>query len=137
MSFINKTTAFGTQSLFSEGGQLIGSSTPSPFNLGTNFYEANGAFGGRDVDNAFGTSHFDHNGSFKGFSNEDGFGNTHFHGVNGSHSFAQENVMGTSVFQDGSLVKSIIGDSEDSMELAQNFMSGAFVFGDDLVDVIS
>ncbi|CAM2771869.1 hypothetical protein [Vibrio rarus] len=137
MSFINKTTTFGTQSLFSQEGQLIGSSTPTPFNLGTNYFEANGSFGGRDVDSAFGTSHFDQDGSFKGFSNEDAFGNTHFHGVDGGHSFAQENVMGASVFENGTLVKSIIGDSEDSMELAQNFMSGALSLSDDLVDFIS
>jgi len=45
-------------------------------------------------------------------------------------------VMGTSVFENGNLVKSIIGDSDDSMELAQNFMSGAMNFGDDLVDFV-
>ncbi|MFA0117074.1 hypothetical protein AB4525_15745 [Vibrio breoganii] len=137
MSLINKTTAFGTQSLFRDDGQLIGSSIPSPFNLGTNFFEANGSFGGRDVESAFGTSHYDQDGSFKGFSNEDAFGSTHFHGVDGNHSFAQENAMGTSVFENGALVKSIVGDSDDSMALAQNFMSGALGFDEDLVDIIS
>ncbi|WP_283710829.1 hypothetical protein [Pseudoalteromonas prydzensis] len=136
MSFINKTTAFGTESLFSENGHLIGSSTPSPFNLGTNFFEPNGSFGSRDVQSAFGTSHFDKNGDFKGFSNEDAFGNVHFRDVDGNHSFAQENIMGASIFENGTLVKRIVGDSEDSLELAQNFMSRSLDLGDDLVDFL-
>ncbi|MDA0149311.1 hypothetical protein [Vibrio sp. LaRot3] len=137
MSFIQKTTMFDTQSLFSANGQIIGSSIQSPFNLGTHYYQPGSPSPTHhEVENAFGTNHYDGSGQYLGTTREDALGNKHFNGADGSHSFVQENAMGANVFENGVLTKSIVGDSTDAHELASNFMSGAVDLSDDLVDLI-
>lgn len=138
MAFINKTTGFGTTSLFSQNGTLIGSSTPSTFNLGTVYHQPFQSMPNhREIETQSGSSvHLDSNGGFRGISYKDQLGNSHFSGTDGQFRNTINTTSGANVYENGSLVKRFVGNSTDANQLAESFSQGALNLSDDLVDVI-
>ena len=137
MAIIQSTTRFGTTSLFNNG-QLVGLSSPSAYGMGSITHAPfQSTPSEKTVDHQSGmTSHYDGNGRYTGSSFKDQLGNKHFTDTSGDRVDIHAGQFGVDMTGPGGVFKRIIGDSDDAMELATKYASGAIDHGQDLIDTV-